>query len=62
MRSSIEVYIEVVVYAILIVFGFDMIISGEDKQKLFGTVMVGISIIKIFLLNHKWNKQRLEDE
>jgi hypothetical protein len=62
MRSVVEVYIEVLVYAIFIVFGLELIIDGEENQKIFGVVMIGVSIVKIFLLNRKWNHQRMSNE
>jgi hypothetical protein len=61
-RSIVEVYIEVLVYAIFIVFGLELIIDGEENQKIFGVVMIGVSIVKIFLLNRKWNHQRTSNE
>ena len=61
MRSAVEIYIEVVVYAIFIVFGFDLFFNGEDNQKMFGAVMIGVSTVKIFLLNRKWNHQRINN-
>jgi len=62
MRSAVEVYIEVVVYAMFIVFGLDLIIDTEENQKIFGAVMIGVSIVKLFLLNRKWNRQRMSNE
>ena len=62
MRSVVEVYIEVLVYAIFIVFGLELIIDVEENQKIFGVVMIGVSIVKIFLLNRKWNHQRMSNE
>jgi hypothetical protein len=61
MKSAIEIYIEVVVYAIFIVFGFDLVFNGENNQKMFGVVMIGVSIVKLFLLNRKWNRQRMNN-
>jgi hypothetical protein len=62
MKSSIEIYIEVVVYALFIVFGIDILLGNEPKQSIFGAVMVGTSIFKIYWLNNKWNQQRLQNE
>ncbi len=62
MRSAVEVYIEAAVYAAFVVFGFDLAIDGEANQKIFGAVMVGVSIVKLFLLNRKWNRQRKHNE
>ena len=62
MRSAVEVYIEAAVYAVFVVFGFDLAIDGEANQKIFGAVMVGVSIVKLFLLNRKWNRQRKHNE
>jgi len=61
MRSAVEIYIEVLVYTIFIVFGFDLLFNGEDNQKMFGAVMIGVSTVKIFLLNRKWNHQRINN-
>jgi len=62
MRNGVEMYIEAAVYALFIVFGFDLAIDGEANQKIFGAVMVAVSIVKLFLLNRLWNTQRKSDE
>ena len=62
MRSAVEVHIEAAVYAAFIVFGFDLAIGGEANQKIFGVAMIGVSIVKLFLLNRKWNRQRKQNE
>ena len=62
MRRAVEVHIEAAVYAAFIVFGFDLTLDGEANQKIFGAAMIGVSIVKLFLLNRKWNRQRKQNE
>ena len=62
MRSAVEVYIEAAVYAAFVVFGFDLATDGEENHRIFGAVMIGVSIVKLFLINRKWNRQRKHNE
>lgn len=58
MKSAPEVYIEVAVYTLFVVFGVDLLLSENSSQTILGAVMIGVSVVKILWLNRKWNRQR----
>lgn len=59
MKSAVEIYIEVAVYALFIVFGCEIMLSEEGNRAVFGAVMVTVSVARIGWLNYRW-KQRGE--
>lgn len=57
MKSALETYIEVAVYALFVVYGFDAIMSGAANQVMFGVMMIGVSIARIVWLNYRWKRR-----